>query len=48
MAFRVGKTTQETHPALPKDRRMHEEISRTMVEKLIVDPGNSIKARGIF
>jgi hypothetical protein len=48
MAFRAGKTTQETHPVLPKDRRMHEEISRTMVEKLIVDPGNSIKARGIF
>ena len=47
-AFRLGITTRDTHPALPEDRMRHDEISKVLVEKLVVIPGHSVKARGAF
>jgi hypothetical protein len=47
-AFREGKTTQETHPALPEDRERHAELAQILVERLVVSPDTEIKARAEF
>jgi hypothetical protein len=47
-AFDEGRATIETHPALPEDRARHDELSRILTEKLVVDAGSHIKAKGDF
>jgi hypothetical protein len=47
-AFKEGKTTQETHPALPKERQRHEELSQILAERLVVIPEKSMKATAEF
>ena len=47
-AFKEGKTTHETHPALPEDRKRHEELEKLLSERLVAPPETSIKARADF
>ncbi len=47
-SFREGKTTQETHPALPKERQRHDELEKILAERLIVVPETSVKATAEF
>lgn len=37
LAFRTGKTTLETHPALPEDRDRHEELKRLLLDSLVTN-----------
>lgn len=47
-AFKEGKTTQETHPALPEDRERHNEIENILTERLVVSTETSVKATAEF
>jgi hypothetical protein len=47
-AFKEGKTTQETHPVLPEERRRHEELKPILMERLVVIPEKSIRATAEF
>jgi len=47
-AFKEGKTTQETHPALPKDRKRHNELEKILAGRLVISPETSIRAAGEF
>jgi hypothetical protein len=47
-AFYGGRTTLETHPALPEDRPRHEELQQFLKPHLVIDPANCIRARGWF
>lgn len=47
-AFHGGRTPHETHPALPEDRVRHDELVRALRERLAIDPGASIRAKGDF
>jgi hypothetical protein len=46
-AFHAGKTSQETHPALPEDRARHEELEQLLDKSLQSSP-DAIKRTGTF
>lgn len=41
-AFKAGKTTRDTHPALPEDRSRHQQIQSLLVGRLQTDAGQAI------
>jgi len=43
-----GQVNLETHPALPEERERHDEISKILKSKLIVDSEKDIKAKAVF
>lgn len=47
-AFREGRTTQDTHPALPEDRTRHTELAEVLTGRLVITPEKLIKAKGKF
>ncbi|MCA9042112.1 MAG: hypothetical protein KDA65_17300 [Planctomycetaceae bacterium] len=47
-AFANGKTSHETHPALPEDRKRHEEIKRLLEQRLKIDPETAIRKTAEF
>ena len=47
-AFDAGRTTVETHPALPADARRHADIAAVLRRALAIDPARRRVARGEF
>jgi hypothetical protein len=47
-AFHAGRTSLDTHPALPEDRHRHEEISSLLKPRMTIDPDQAIRARVEF
>lgn len=47
-AFHSGRTTIETHPALPADRHRHDEIAAILKPRLDIEPERAIRVRGRF
>ena len=47
-AHKQGTASLETHPALPEDRRRHEELALLLANELKVDKQNAIRAKGDF
>jgi hypothetical protein len=47
-AFRLGKTTQDTHPALPDDRSRYTDIANVLPARLSALPGPAIRATAVF
>ena len=47
-AFDEGKTKQETHPALPKDRARHNKLEEVLAQRLVIKDEALIKAKGEF
>jgi hypothetical protein len=47
-AHKAGLTPEETFPALPEDRRRHEEITSLLDGKLVADPARAIRAKADF
>ena len=47
-AFHEGRTTHETHPALPEDRARHDELAYALSGRLAISPDTGIKAKGDF
>ena len=47
-AFKEGKTTQDTHPALREDRQRHEELLQVLTGRLTVTSEISIRAKAHF
>ena len=47
-ARRAGKTSGETHPALPEDRARHEELKRVIGDRLVPRPDAARRARAEF
>jgi hypothetical protein len=45
-AFHEGRTTLETHPALPEDRARHEELQALLAAQ--AEPVKSVRARALF
>ena len=45
-AFNEGRTTQETHRAIPADRERREELEEVLKERLVADPDSSLRAKG--
>ncbi len=43
-----GKVSLETHPALPEERERHDEISKILKSRLVVDSEKDIKAKAVF
>ena len=47
-AFKEGRTTVETHPALPEDRARHNELKVILAEKLVINPVVCTRAKADF
>ena len=47
-AFDSGKTTGDTHPALPEDKDRNRELEKVLEPLLKIDQSNAIKARAEF
>lgn len=47
-AFHRGLTDRESHPALPGDRKRHEELKGLLAGRLEVDSGSSVRMLGEF
>ena len=47
-AFREGRTTLETHPALPEDRERHSQLAEILAQRLVINSDTGIKARAEF
>jgi hypothetical protein len=47
-AFYHGNATRDTHPALPEDRRRHEELQRLLEGRLVVDPAQAVRMKAEF
>lgn len=47
-AFHQGTATRETHPALPEDRKRHEELERLLERRLQIDPAIAIRQKAEF
>ncbi len=47
-AFHAGKTTRETHPALPQERARHEEIRAVLDSALRTDNASCVIQEGSF
>ena len=48
VAFQAGRTTHETHPALPQERSRHLELKARLQDRLRIDPSNYVRVRGEF
>lgn len=48
VAFHAGHVNLETHPALPEDRRRHEEVEAMLGQRLELDPAKTVRVRGRF
>src|SRR5215212_8422745 len=46
LAFHRSETTQETHPALPRDRGRHNELEALLEAKLQIDPTRAFQRKG--
>ena len=47
-AFYEGRTTQETHPALPDERTRSDELEQILDKELRIDETNYVRAHGDF
>jgi hypothetical protein len=47
-ACHEGRTSQDTHPALPEDRVRHEQLAELLSGRLSVDPATAVRARSEF
>ena len=47
-AFHQGRTTQETHPALPEERSRSNELHEILDRELTIDEQNNVRASGDF
>ena len=47
-AFHKGRTTLETHPALPEDRARHDELREILERNLKIDERDYVRAHGDF
>src|SRR4051812_6765743 len=47
-AFHAGRTSRETHPALPEDRARHQVLEAALEPRLRIDKVRSIRATGHF
>ena len=47
-AFHQGKTTIDTHPALPEEREAHERLKAILRDRLRLDPNKILTAQAIF
>lgn len=47
-AFHQGRTTTETHPALPADRARHDELLRLLAGRDRVDASHAVRASATF
>ena len=47
-AFYAGQTPHETHPALPEDRRRHDELAPLLAARLERSAGPVVRARAEF
>lgn len=47
-AYKNGKTTMETHPALPEDRVRHAALAIILSERLVIDERQQFAATAVF
>jgi hypothetical protein len=47
-AYLAGRTTSETHPALPEEEPRHKELQALLVDRLRVDSSTAVHAKGNF
>jgi hypothetical protein len=47
-AFHAGRTSQDTHPALPEDRPRHEQIKASLSDRIAIDPSFAVHATAEF
>jgi len=47
-ALEEGKTTQETHPALPEDRPRHDELQALLAQRLQIPAASTLNATAAF
>lgn len=47
-AYHQGRTTRETHPALPEKRDRHEELKQRLEGRLDVDPARAVRMKAEF
>src|SRR5262249_44238017 len=47
-AFHEGRTSTDTHPALPEDRSRHNEINQELNKRLVMDESQAFCAKAIF
>ena len=47
-AFHQGRATQETRPALPEDRKRHDELEHLLEGRLVVDPAQAVRRMAEF
>jgi hypothetical protein len=47
-AFHAGRTSQDTHPALPEDRTRHDQLTELLSSRLSIDPATAVRARSEF
>jgi hypothetical protein len=47
-SFHRGRTTRDTHPALPENRARFLELEPVLEAKLEIDEGNFVRAHGVF
>ena len=48
VAFHEGRTSLDTHPALPEDQRRHAEIQASLSQWLRIDPSQAVRAKAEF
>ena len=47
-AFQQGNAAKETHPALPNDRRRHDELTQLLEGRLVADPTQGVRLKAEF
>jgi len=47
-AYREGRTSHDTHPALPEERARHNELASILSDRLVISPESATKAKGDF
>lgn len=47
-AFHQGKTSRDTHPALPEDRLQHNDLERLLKGRLVIDRARAVRKRAEF
>lgn len=48
LAFSEGRTSRDTHPALPEERERHEQLTATIQRALVSNPSHAIRAHAEF
>ena len=48
IAFHEGRTSVDTHPALPEDRTRYDEIKQELNKRLVMDESQAICAKATF